>query len=664
VRPLRSLSLAVVLASAAVAVPATAAANIGDFDSAFGTGGVVLSDFSATDAPVTVGFGAAVAPDGDIYQVGEANSSNNHGELFLARFLPNGASDHSFGAGGVVTRQFAPAGGNTIGQQVVILPSGNVVVEATTGATQFAIAEFTSAGVLDTSFAPRSSRPGVFFDHQNVAHEQKVTAAMALQHDGKIVLTIDVGTGTSPTMITGGDAYVKRLRANGTPDLGFASGGTYTEPVPAGASSVNASAPIVDSAGRIVFPLQIETSSGPTAMTLDSLSSSGVESPGFPASLQTSKVTPTPSSTAFAVLQAPDGDYVAAGWADVDGAGGTGEQLAAAAIKPNGAPDMAFGGKGTGGVTFGPVGIEVPTTILRQTDGRFLLVGFSGTLVGVAPAIGRLLPAGTVDPSFGVGGYASPSVPYEVDLWNAALSVDGQLLVSGQATMPQSSEAFLGKVSLDVPPRLAFTFGPAAPVVGQRVNFAAAAIGASASPTVTWDFGSGSFTTTGRTVTHTFTSPGRYRVRARATDAYGESTIDTRIVTVAPAAASVKECTHSPTPTVAVTSRLLVGDGLVMAGSSAAQCPKAVKSVGIAIARVRGGRCSFLSTGHRWGRYGGCKPKSYLPASGTYSWAFALVLKFVKGAYWAWERAVDSGGVATPNTPGQHITLRARGHGG
>jgi plastocyanin len=237
-------------------------------------------------------------------------------------------------------------------------------------------------------------------------------------------------------------------------------------------------------------------------------------------------------------------------------------------------------------------------------------------------------------------------------------------LVSGQATKAAGSDAFLGKLTLDVAPRLVFTFGPAAPVVGQQVVFAAASIGASSAPTVTWDFGSGSFTTTGLTATHTFTSPGAYTVRAQATDAYGATTIATQIVTVAPAPASVNECTSAPTPTVAITSKLLLGDGLLMAGSSAAHCPSAVKSVGIAIARVKGHKCSFLSAHHRWGKYGGCKPRPYLRASGTYSWAFALVLKFVKGTYWVWERAVDSAGVATPNTPGRHVTLRARGRRG
>src|SRR5262249_44140613 len=106
---------------------------------------------------------------------------------------------------------------------------------------------------------------------------------------------------------------------------------------------------------------------------------------------------------------------------------------------------------------------------------------------------------------------------------------------------------------------------------------------------------------------------------------------------------------------------LLLPGALLLAGSSAAHCPSTISSVGVAIARIKGKKCGFLSSGHRWGKYGSCKPKSYLKASGTYSWAFALKLKFAKGSYWVWDHPVDSSGAATANPAGGHVVLKAKG---
>jgi hypothetical protein len=83
-----------------------------------------------------------------------------------------------------------------------------------------------------------------------------------------------------------------------------------------------------------------------------------------------------------------------------------------------------------------------------------------------------------------------------------------------------------------------------------------------------------------------------------------------------------------------------------------------VRSVSVAIARTKRKKCSFLSTRHRWGKYGQCTPRTYLPASGTYAWGFGLELRFLPATYWVWKRATDSNGVSTRSDRTGHLALK------
>ncbi len=91
-----------------VATPTSAAP--GALDPAFGKGGVVQSSYGVYDA----GYAITGTPDGKVVVAGTAAkqaSSASPGTFLLARHLPNGRLDPSFGSGGVVRTVVDKRGG-------------------------------------------------------------------------------------------------------------------------------------------------------------------------------------------------------------------------------------------------------------------------------------------------------------------------------------------------------------------------------------------------------------------------------------------------------------------------------------------------------------------------------------------------------------------------
>lgn len=81
-------------------------AAAGTLDPTFGTGGVVQPNFGSGN---TFSFSdATLAPDGDIVLSGTVDEPGIGFFAAIARFLPNGAQDPSFGTNGVVILQPPP----------------------------------------------------------------------------------------------------------------------------------------------------------------------------------------------------------------------------------------------------------------------------------------------------------------------------------------------------------------------------------------------------------------------------------------------------------------------------------------------------------------------------------------------------------------------------
>ena len=193
------------------------AQEAGDLDTSFGVGGKVITDFSGSNDEATA---VALQPDGKIVVVGGSSISEIGGLFALARYLPNGTLDTTFGGDGRVTTDV----GGGIAHAVALQPDGKIVVAGSstgplTGLTDFALARYLPSGTLDTTFGGTGLVTTDFGGFDDIA------IAVMLQPDGKIVV---VGRATSNPATGHTDFALARYLPNGTLDTTFGDNGRVT----------------------------------------------------------------------------------------------------------------------------------------------------------------------------------------------------------------------------------------------------------------------------------------------------------------------------------------------------------------------------------------------------------------------------------------------------
>ena len=148
-------------------------------DNAFGRDGTVATDFGGD---VDHAYGVAAQPDGKIVAVGFTHDGERH-RFAVARYDPNGLLDPSFGSGGLVVTAFGVSHADA--RAVEVAPDGKIIVAGFTdgGTTSFdgALARYLPDGSLDTTFGGDGR---VVTDY---AHTFDQFFDVTLQGDGKIV---------------------------------------------------------------------------------------------------------------------------------------------------------------------------------------------------------------------------------------------------------------------------------------------------------------------------------------------------------------------------------------------------------------------------------------------------------------------------------------------
>jgi uncharacterized delta-60 repeat protein len=148
----------------------------GTLDSAFGSNGIILTSTAGS----TVAYEIALQTDGKIVAVGGGS------EIVLVRYLGNGTLDTTFDGDGIVITAVGPL--QERAHSLVLQPDGRIVVAGyhkTGGGDDFVLARYLPNGALDPSFG----NGGIVATH--VADVDDAAYAIVAQGDGKIIAVGD-----------------------------------------------------------------------------------------------------------------------------------------------------------------------------------------------------------------------------------------------------------------------------------------------------------------------------------------------------------------------------------------------------------------------------------------------------------------------------------------
>lgn len=191
----------------------------GALDSSFGGGdGKVVVPVGNTN-PVAYGITAIkLQGDGKIVAVGNTDDQ----DWLVMRFLPGGAPDGSFGGGDGGTQ--LDLGGADTPRDVTVLPSGDILVAGYSGAN-YAMARFNPNGSPDSGFNGDGNGDGYVKFHFGGGSLADFGLALAPSSGGKFVVAGQADTPEGgPTTRFEYDFGVARFHANGLLDTSFGGG--------------------------------------------------------------------------------------------------------------------------------------------------------------------------------------------------------------------------------------------------------------------------------------------------------------------------------------------------------------------------------------------------------------------------------------------------------
>ena len=154
----------------------------GSPDDNFGVKGKTTTDFYGN---LDQANAVAIQADGRIVVAGISGFNGLNGNFALARYMPDGSPDNSFGIGGKVITDFA---GNSDQISGIAIQSDGYIVAAGRASINnnpdFAVARYDSQGALDANFGSGGKVTTDFFGTAN----GDSAAAVVIQSDGRIVV--------------------------------------------------------------------------------------------------------------------------------------------------------------------------------------------------------------------------------------------------------------------------------------------------------------------------------------------------------------------------------------------------------------------------------------------------------------------------------------------
>lgn len=405
------------------------------------------------------GYAVAVAPEGLIYVGGSSTQLTippSPQKFVVVQLTPDLNPDPNWGDGGLVTTTL---GSRAVINGLAVQPDGKLVAAGATldqeGAfVAFALARYLPNGSLDSTFGGPGGTPGTVVTDPTGGSDG--IFGVAVQKDGRIVVagatSPDTGGGPEPV------ATVARYQLSGALDPAFGTGGLAANALGATSSVFNAVALQKD--GKIVAAGTRQTDSRARPFVVARFLKNGKPDGSFKGPRGTHGFAAVgfkdgTGGEARAVALQADGSIVAAGNAAAAGSPGLGGGFALARFKKSGALDTSFGGPLARGLVITSFeGDSGANGVAIQSDGKIVVAGTTTEdeghgITGFDFAITRHTKKGLLDSTFGTDGRSTSTVDTSDGAGKAlALLKDGSIIVAGYGKSPLAeiiTAQYLGK---------------------------------------------------------------------------------------------------------------------------------------------------------------------------------------------------------------------------
>jgi len=348
-------------------------------------------------------------------------------DVAIARFLPDGTRDTSFGQGDGRIR--VDVGAADYGLDLIVLPDDGIAV---TGVSIDAKGRDDRPFVVQVGSrgAPSRAFGGDGIVIVDFARPSQATNAIALTPKGRVVVGGFASNGTTTR------TAVARLLQDGRLDGGFSDDGRVLLDLSDGSEAVHDLLVLED--GRIVLGGEADVGLQPRFL-LARLLGTGALDTSFGVEVGATRTDlARGADVALALTRQPDGRYVLAGRAANDDRNDWG----VARYGARGRPDPTFAGDGSTVIRLTDA-IEEATGVVPQ-GARLIVVGRARAQGTLDLAVARLKSGGVLDPTFGGGdGLATVDVAGSTDAGRGvALQANGRIVVTGE-TWAGGSPRFL-----------------------------------------------------------------------------------------------------------------------------------------------------------------------------------------------------------------------------
>jgi uncharacterized delta-60 repeat protein len=413
--------------------------NAGTVDTSFADKGMFTLDLATYQETTILGL-LADPTDRTIYFTGKAHNGGSDRPYVLGRLLEDGGLDDAFGNSGIVTGEFGISV-DSRGESIALLAQGNILLIGATHSSP-AMARFLPNGVLDKSYGVNGhlvlenpSTPANEVPEGRSNEPVSVHSNTSSTRNGQILISFTYRQSDAPI-----SSYVFMLNNNGDPELSF-NGKGYVEVIHPDhpPDNIVLHGALIDENGNAVA-CGLLKSGTTTAPLFVRYKRNGSLDPSFGDNGFVVTETTAEYSTVVGAIRQVNKRVLGLGYAN-DGAQYSG---LLESLEPDGKPNIQFNG-GKALLIRLDNADTYWTGARQQPNGRIVLVGDYWPKGESTIAVARLQSDGSFDQSFndGQGWTTTPIGQNGPSARAIELQGDGKILICAAAALPQTSGVIL-----------------------------------------------------------------------------------------------------------------------------------------------------------------------------------------------------------------------------